>query len=193
MRDWVDEVLLDDSLLPSVVLGITVFSLAALAYLAFPDLAPRDLVESSASQIEEIAEEFKYMLPLVIFVNNAIVALRDLLLSATIILPYLDIAFNGLVVGYIVGEVVAEAFAEAGVELGPLFVVNSLAPHGALEIGAIAVAASTGLSLLRRPRPPFRRVLRRNLYLALSLLLVAALAEVFVTPIAMLLAMLLGG
>ncbi len=193
MRDWVDEVLLDDSFLSGVVLGITVFSLSALAYLALPDLVPRGLVEGSASQVEEIAENFKYMLPLVIFVNNTIVALRDLLLSVTVILPYLDIAFNGVVVGYIVRDVVAQAFAETGLGLGPLLVVNSLAPHGALEIGAIAVAASTGLSLLRRPRPPFRRVLQRNLYLALSLLLVAALAEVLVTPIAMLIAMLIGG
>ncbi len=189
MRDWVDEVLLDDTLLWGVILGITVFSLATLAYPALPSIVPSDMLEASTSQLEDIVEEFKYMLPVVIFLNNTLVALRDLLLSVTIILPFIDIAYNGLVVGY----VIVDLLVESGIPVGPLFVLSALAPHGALEIGAIAVAASTGLNLLRRPRPPFRRVLKRNFYLSVSLLLVAALAEVFVTPLAAIIAVLVGG
>lgn len=189
MRDWVDEVLLDDALLWGALLGITIFSLATLIYPLAPGIIPEEMLQSSTSQLENIVEKFKYMLPLIIFLNNTLVALRDLLLSVTIVLPLLDVVYNGLLVGYIVVDVLMNG----GLPVGPLFVLGTLAPHGALEIGAIAVAASTGLNLLRRPRLPFRRVLKRNLYLSVSLLLVAALAEVFVTPIAAIIALLLGG
>lgn len=79
-----------------------------------------------------------------ILANNLVVALIMALSSVTIVLPVAVIAFNGLLNGYVVGAVLRGSLTlpEGGLaarDVSPIDVFAALAPHGVIEIPALAL------------------------------------------------------
>jgi len=184
----VDEFLADDRLPAAVYALLTLFIASALVAAASPGSIPepvRGEVEGALGGIEDIASLPPYLLPLAIFANNFFIAVVVAALSFTVIVPLANLVFNGIVVGYVVSEVAGQ-LVEQGLALSPASAAALLAPHGSLEIPAVAIAASSMAWITRGLRATLRAAVR-NLAVALSLLLVAALAEVAVTPIAFIL------
>ncbi len=194
----VDMTLLDDRLPVYVLVLAGVFS-AAMAYAAVAAELPAPLeefVSSSEERLAGLAELNPVILPAAIFVNNVVVALISAATSLTVVAPMVIIALNGV----LVGSVLKAAYLVPELEsVNAALIHFMLAPHGSLEIPAIAVASSAGLYVIdfsRRFRAPLRSVIKRNVYLSVLLLLVAAIAEVTVTPvlaIIVLLGLILGG
>jgi len=182
----VDSLLADERLPWAVTAYLTVFSVASLLAALYPGLADplRGVVEGAVENVEQVAQAPWAALPLLIFVNNLLVALRDALLSFTLVVPLLDMILNGVVVGY----VVALAAAELGEHASPFLVYSLLAPHGSLELPAIAVAAAPAAWITRGLRPVLAAAIR-NLPVVAVMLAVAAAAEVAVTPIASIIAL----
>jgi len=183
----VDSLLADERLPWAVTAYLTVFSVASLVVALEPGLAGpvRGVVEGAVESVERVASAPWAALPLLIFVNNLIVALRDALLSFTLVVPALDMVFNGVVVGY----VVALAAAELGQHASPLLMYMLLAPHGSVEVPAIAVAAAPAAWITLGVGAVLRRALS-YLPVAAVMLAVAAAAEVMVTPVASVIALL---
>ena len=129
---------------------------------------------------------------LVIFLNNAIKALAAVVLGIFVgIPPLLFIAINGFIVGLVVSALQPS--------MGYGIVVASLLPHGIIEIPLLILASALGLSVgkeslkyLLRQQSSVKKQLRRGirLYLkwVLGALFIAALIEVFITPLIIMLA-----
>ncbi len=111
------------------------------------------------------------LLPALIYINNLEVALLVVATALTVVLPFVVVAFNGLIVGY----VVALHASSQGV-------VALLLPHGVVELPAIALASSLALDVPARRLGAYRSA--PDLLKAVAgLLLAAALTEVLVTPL----------
>ncbi len=191
-RALVDELILDDSLVPRITLVLVLFTLVTFVssvYWEHVGAGPiGDIVEQALEHVEEaesVAETNYFLLGLLIFVNNVIVAVRDIILSFTIVLPFLDVSFNAIVVGYLIGMVVSASPIIEGAG-NAIVILAALLPHGSVEIPAIAVAASTSFYVVDRIRGRSRnllQVVRRNLLLTIYMLAVAAIIEIIVTPV----------
>jgi stage II sporulation protein M len=129
---------------------------------------------------------------LVIFLNNAIKALAAVVLGIFVgIPPLLFIAINGFIVGLVVSALHPS--------MGYGIVIASLLPHGIIEIPLLILASALGLRvgreslkyLLRQQssvKVQLRRSIRVYLKWVLSGLFIAALIEVFITPLIIMLA-----
>jgi len=156
-------------------------------------------VEESAKNVRETATSFTgaayILLPLVIFARNALVAVVNAVLSPLLVVPPLILATNGLIVGFVIktasGSILSAHLAGGGVGL---VVAAALSPHGAIEIPAISISASTIFYFIDfiKGRRPFGEALKRNLLLAVTMLAFSALIETFITPVATILAMIIG-
>jgi len=184
----VDGVLADSRLPWAVVVYLTVFSLTSIVVALEPGLAGpvSGTIEGAVERVEQVANAPLAAMPAIIFANNLLVALRDALLAFTVVVPVFDMVLNGAVVGYVVASVAEEVGGYAS----PFIVYSLLAPHGSLELPAIALAASSAAWVTAGIRAVFRSALR-NLAVAAVMLAVAAAAEVAVTPVAAVIAFLL--
>lgn len=123
---------------------------------------------------------------LMIFTNNVIVSLLAIFLGVTIVLPTLIVFANGVITGLVVGTVVAK-----GVSLW--LAILALVPHGIFELTAFFLSASYGTLLgvnfwklvFRRENKFMKLLAEMPIYILLILILlfVAALVEVFISPI----------
>ncbi|MFN4045890.1 MAG: stage II sporulation protein M [Acidilobaceae archaeon] len=137
-----------------------------------------------SSLAEGLAREFSGKMPftglnplmlfLFIVVNNSIVIIVTLLLSFTIIVPILVIAVNGAVVGFISAYV-----ADLGYRYSTVFAY--IAPHGVIEVPAIALAASSFIVIFTRGLKRLPEDVVRIFMIAFIMILVAALVESTVT------------
>ena len=124
---------------------------------------------------------------LIIFINNAIKALGAVLLGVLLGLPpLLFISLNGLIIGGFVSVVKSLRGLE--------YVIASLAPHGVVEIPMLLLATALGFMvgieslkwLVRREsqvKSQLSACLKLYLKWVLPGLAIAALIEVFITPL----------
>lgn len=131
---------------------------------------------------------------IIIFVNNAVKALLSLVLGILAGIPtLLFLGFNGYVIGAVVSALKTE--------LSGGIIAASLVPHGVLEIAMVLLASTCGLALgmesirhIFGRRSAVKAILAKGLRIyvkfVLAGLFVAALIEVLVTP---LIVMLVGG
>lgn len=129
---------------------------------------------------------------LVIFLNNAIKALAAVVLGIFAgIPPILFIAVNGFIIGLVVSALHSS--------MGYGIVVASLLPHGIIEVPLLVLASALGLNvgkeslryLLRKQssiKIQLRWGIRVYLKWILAGLFIAAVIEVFITPLVIMLA-----
>ncbi len=154
------------------------FILSLVAGLSSPNY---NLVESFAETVgSRFAELDPFSQTLFIFVSNMVTTILVYILTLALILPgALLIAFNG----FVIGSTISYAVNVKGLTF--MQVIGLLAPHGVVELPTFLGVASAGAYCLLRCRG-FTRLMSftiKVLTIAAALLMVAALIEVFVTPI----------
>ncbi|MCC6044304.1 MAG: stage II sporulation protein M [Desulfurococcaceae archaeon] len=174
---------------------ITWISLVTLFYIA--TLVGSLLYHAAPETIKEqivlwISEYYKSRVPgltlnpivlfMVVLINNTVVAIVAWLLSITVVVPLLTMLVNGLLVGFIV-SLVASLGGAAGGGYNYLSLYLSLAPHGIIEIPAIALASSSFAIALTRGFKRFISSLPSVLILALIMIAIAAIVESTITII----------
>jgi len=191
-QGFVEQVVSDPALVGRVVAVLVLLGASMVAAVVGYDWIRSQvvgqMVEESIEQVTSLADQPWYMFPILIFENNARLAIVTALLSPVFIIPLFIIAFNGMVVGYVVVEAIIAGFGVkgllTGVEGPGRIIFAFLAPHGSIEIPALAVAASTMFYLVDKARGvpvSFLRVLARNLALSILILAVAAIVETTIT------------
>ncbi|MFC1845899.1 stage II sporulation protein M [Chloroflexota bacterium] len=150
--------------------------------------------ELSSNTMEELKETLAPLaslgpvaLLIVIIINNTIKALFSIILGIIVGLPSLVfIGFNGFTIGVLVSALQAE--------IGFIPIIASLAPHGIIEIPALILSTSLGfvvgmevIKFIARKRSQVKATLKQSLILyarwILPGLIVAAIIEVFITPL----------
>jgi stage II sporulation protein M len=185
------EIVRQKSVIRSLILATGVFLIS----LVVGTLIGQDTVESllrefgAALQPLASTDNVSVLLLLIVFINNAIKALLLVLLGILVGLPpLLFITVNGFVLGGL------GAALESVMGWG--YVLASFVPHGVIEIPLILLAAALGLTVgLESLKWLGRRESRVKLQLSNGLrvyvtwivpgLAVAAIIEVFVTPLLM--------
>ena len=149
------------------------------------------LLAEDMTALEELANFLralpKFIVFVIIFINNAITLLLSFLLSPILcLLPILSLIVNGWLITFVVAAIMPER------SLG--FVLAGLLPHGIIELPAFilgqAAALSFGtaviLAIFNKERRDLKTSLKKNsryLLIALALLLPAAIIETYVTPL----------
>ncbi|MDP7470166.1 MAG: stage II sporulation protein M [Dehalococcoidia bacterium] len=158
-----------------------------LGYAAGGQPEARKTMDSLAEAIIPLRELDSLHLLLFIFLNNVVKAGAAVILGFVLGIPTaIFLMTNGIVAGLVIYQVMAE--------WGLGYTLAGLAPHGMVEIPALLLAGSLGLEvggevlrwLRRRPsnvRRRLRRVIRPYLVYIAPALAVAAVIEVFITPL----------
>lgn len=178
--------LLERSFVISWILFITIFYVSSIAGSIFYHVLPVELKEQISSWIRSYYESriphgaFNPLtLLVIILVNNSVVAILTWLLSITIVFPLIVMTVNGLLVGFITTlVVVSQTFSSYTT------IFLSLAPHGVIEIPALALVASAFTLIFIRGFSEFLSAMPGILVLALIMIAIAALVESTVTVIA---------
>jgi stage II sporulation protein M len=178
---------------PYILLATVLFLISLVSgLLVSPEFASGALEELKLT-LKPLAELFNPLVLLVIiFINNAIKALAALVLGIVLGLPSLFfLGANGFMVG-----VTATALKSS---LGCGVIAASLAPHGIIEIPALVLSSALGLKVgweslkyLTRQKSSVKAQLQQSIRVYLKWILVslffAAIIEVFITPLFILLA-----
>jgi len=170
-----------------IVTGIFIISLSAGLVLSLQNLGlPENYIEMLKNSLGWIKTLHPIGIMLVIFLNNAVKCLFDIVLGAGFgIVPILFLGWNGIILGL----VAIQAFREQGI----LYVLAALLPHGIIEIPMVLISSGLGLRLgysmynsIRGEKIDMRFELVQSLRLfwriIMPLLFLAALIETFVTP-----------
>jgi stage II sporulation protein M len=185
----VTEIIRQKVLIRNLILATSVFFVS----LVLGTLIGQNTIEGIMRQFGAVLEPLAWtgklsiLLVLIIFINNAIKALGLLFLGILLVVPpVLFIGLNGFILG---------GFGSALESVkGWRYVMASFVPHGVIEIPVILLATALGLTLgveslkwlLRREsrvKLQLSDCLRVYLRLILPGLAVAAIIEVFVTPL----------
>lgn len=145
-----------------------------------------------SSQLEFLKNTNSFALFLIIFLNNYVKSLAVLLLGSFFgIVPFLMIWFNGSILGILVFVSMAGLGGVASLSGAEIF--WSLFPHGIFEVPAFLFAGACGVWLgekfWRKMRhkesfkPKLNYCLDVFIKIVTPLLFLAALVEVFVTPV----------
>jgi stage II sporulation protein M len=173
-----------------IVLAAVIFIVSV----ALGFVIPNEVNVIMGNALESLQESAKVLASLgpvtfliVIFLNNAIKCLLIIVLGVILCLPpVIFVCFNAALIGALA--------AFLGTQIGYTTVVAGLLPHGIIEIPALLVSAALGLSIgvevwkmIFRQRSRVKEQLKYGLriyarWLILALL-VAAIIEVFVTPL----------
>jgi stage II sporulation protein M len=183
-------------LLPYLLLAIILFALSLVIGLgSSPELtsgALGELIQNLKPIIDSLGAYGPLALILFIFLNNAIKALFAMILGIILGLPTLFfIGSNGFIIGITVAALQSH--------LGYGIIAASLIPHGIIEIPILLLTSSLGLKIgvesirfLIGQKSGVKIQLRRSLRIyvkwGLTGLFVAAIIEVLVTPLIVLLA-----
>jgi stage II sporulation protein M len=176
-------------LLPYIILAAVVF----IVFIAIGFMIPGETIQQVIGELQETIQLLEGLGPaalvMVIFLNNAIKCLFVILLGIIIGLPSaFFICFNAATIGMLA--------AALGPQLGYNTFILSLLPHGIIEIPVLIISAALGLSIgaevwkfIIRQKSQVKQQLKFSLvfyarWLILALL-VAAIIEVFVTPLIM--------
>ena len=175
------------SILPYALIATLIFIIALVTGL----LTPLHLTGSTMEDLKQLIKPLEAFnagtLFLVIFINNAIKALGAIVFGILLGLP--SIFFIGTN-GFILGIVVSALKADAGYGV----IIASLAPHGIIEIPLLILSTSLGMSIgieslryLMKQRSAVKTQIRlcAKFYVKwiLTGLLIAALIEIFLTPL----------
>ena len=157
-----------------------------------PELASNVLEELKIA-LEPLAESLDPLILLpIIFLNNAIKALGAIVLGIVLGLPPLFfVVANGFMIGVVIIALKSS--------LGYGVIAASMVPHGIIEIPILLLASALGLRIgyqslryLIRQKSSVKAQLRQGMKIYLKWILaslfVAALVEVFITPLFILLA-----
>ncbi len=185
----VTEIVRQQPLIRNLILAAAIFS----ASLVAGTLVGQNLVEGLLSELGAVlgplasTGNLSLLLLLVIFINNAIKALGIIFLGILLGLPpILFIGLNGFILGGLGSALEAVN--------GWRYAVASFAPHGVMEIPVISLATALGLTVgMESFRWLVRKESRVRLQLSYGLkvyvrwvlpgLAIAAIIEVFVTPL----------
>jgi len=179
MYSW----LLDASFLKAWVVFLILFYIASLlgasAYLLLP--------EDSRVRVENwVMEYYESRIPSVdlnpvtlflnILINNSVVIILTWLLSVTIVFPMVVITVNGLILGFAVPFAI-RASESLGFNVDYITLFLTLAPHGVIEVPAIALVSSAFIMAFTRGFREFLSSMPGILIVALAMILVAAAVE----------------
>jgi len=173
-----------------ILVAILLFGIGIIVGLATPATIS-SLFSDKLVGVEELSgilAPFKVSTVILIFIKNVIVLLFSFALSPIFCLvPILTLAVNGWLLALVSSVVVEEK------SLG--FVLAGLLPHGIIELPALFIGEAAALSfgvaamvaLFKKERrelllPSLRQNLK-YLWLALALLLPAAIIETYITPL----------
>jgi stage II sporulation protein M len=151
-----------------------------------------ELIQTLKPIIETLGPAGPVALTLFIFLNNAIKAFFAMILGIIVGLPPLFFICGN---GFMVGVVIAALQPSVGYGV----IIASLAPHGIIEIPILLLAAAMGLRIGTESirfligqksavKTNVRQSMRIYVKWIIGCLFVAALIEVFVTPLVILLA-----
>ena len=174
-------------LTPFIILSSIIF----IAFIAVGFIIPGETMGEVIEEIQAAVELLESLSPialmLVIFFNNAIKCLFIIFLGIIVGLPpAIFVCYNAFMIGMLV--------AALGPELGYGIVVASLLPHGIIEIPVLVFSAALGLSIgaeawkyLIRQKSQVKNQMKFSLVIyfrwLILALLVAAIIEVFITPL----------
>ena len=167
-------------------LTLTIFTASAIAGYAVGGTVAPQLLEILQETFGGIAEMPPLILLAIIFLNNAVKSLAALILGLFFGIPsVLFIILNGAIIGIVAYEV--------STIHGLPFVLAALIPHGIFELPAVLLSAAIGIKLgakvLNRLKGEtglkgeFRSGVRFFATRIIPLLIIAAVIEVFVTPL----------
>jgi stage II sporulation protein M len=175
------------NLVPYIVLASVIF----IAFVVVGFMIPSEITGDVMAELQETVSMLENLGPLsllvVIFLNNAIKCLVVILLGIIIGLPSaIFICFNAATIGMLA--------VVLGPELGYNTVVLGLLPHGIIEIPVLVFSSALGLSVgaeawkyILRQNSQVKKQMKYSLVLftrwLIPALLVAAIIEVFITPL----------
>jgi len=201
----IDSIILDDKFVRRTIITIVLFFIIPLFISAFlwghlENTTLGKYVKESSKNVSETASQYtglKYLLlPLIILIKNSIVSLLNIALSPLLVAPPLILATNGMIVGFVVNNAITSLSMKLQTTTGVgLITASALAPHGSIEIPAIGISASTifyFIDYIRGERRNILDVFKRNAIISLTMLVFSALIESFITPIAVIIAMIIG-
>jgi stage II sporulation protein M len=172
---------------PAILVTIVLFVVCLAFGLISPPYQSSEVFAGMAKTLQPLTSLGHFGLFVVIFLNNAIKTLIALLLGIALGLPALIfICFNGYIIGLLVSAV--------GPTTSPLIILASIAPHGIIEIPVLLLSSAMGIAIgfeslkwLFKRESSVKSRLRwcLGIYLKwmLAALVIAALIEVFVTPL----------
>jgi stage II sporulation protein M len=172
---------------PSPLVTVVLFIVCLSFGLVSPPSQSDTMLAGLTETVEQLLSLNPYVLLIVIFLNNAIKALVAMVLGIALgILPLLFICFNGYLMGLVV--------AALGPTTSPLVIIAGLLPHGIIEIPVILLSSAMGVAIgfesfkwLVKRESAVKSRLRWCLGIYLKwfvlALLVAAIIEVFLTPL----------
>jgi stage II sporulation protein M len=167
-------------------LTLSVFVVAIIAGYTTGGSIASQILEIMQETFGVIAELHPLILLAIIFLNNAAKSFAALVLGLLLgIPPLLFIIINGAIIGIVAYEI--------STSYGSLFILAALLPHGIFELPAVLLSAAIGIKLGGRVlnrvksengiKTEFRRGLRFFVTRIIPLLIIAAVIEVFVTPL----------
>jgi stage II sporulation protein M len=185
----VTQIIRQKVLIRNLILATGVFFVSLVVGALIGQNTIEELMRQFGAVLEPLAStgNLSLLLVLLIFINNAVKALGLVLLGILLGLPpLLFIGLNGFILGGL-GSALESV-------KGWTYVMASFVPHGVIEIPAILLAAALGLTvgmeslkwLARREnrvKPQLSDCLRVYLRWVLPGLAIAAIIEVFVTPL----------
>ncbi len=185
----VTQIIRQKVLIRNLILATGVFFVSLVVGALIGQNTIEELMRQFGAVLEPLAStgNLSLLLVLLIFINNAVKALGIILLGILLGLPpLLFIGLNGFILGGL-GSALESV-------KGWTYVVASFVPHGVIEIPVILLAAALGLTvgmeslkwLVRREsrvKPQLSDCLRVYLRWVLPGLAIAAIIEVFVTPL----------
>ncbi len=185
----VTQIIRQKVLIRNLILATGVFFVSLVVGALIGQNTIEELMRQFGAVLEPLAStgNLSLLLVLLIFINNAVKALGIILLGILLGLPpLLFIGLNGFILGGL-GSALESV-------KGWTYVVASFVPHGVIEIPVILLAAALGLTVgMESLKWLVRRESRVKLQLSDSLrvylrwvlpgLAIAAIIEVFVTPL----------
>jgi len=173
---------------PYILLAAVLLAVSLIIGLLVPSELASSTLEELKITLGPLTESANpLILLIIIFLNNAIKSLGAIVLGILLgIPPFFFLVANGFMVG-----VIATALKSS---LGWGIIAASLAPHGIIEIPALVLSSALGLKIgweslkyLTRRKSSVKAQLRHSIRVYLKWiiigLLVAAIIEVFVTPL----------
>lgn len=175
------------NIIPYIVLATVFLIITVVIGTKIPVDTSSSIFNELKQSLDSVVSVSPLILLILVFLNNAIKALFVIIFGVFLGVPsILFIAFNGLIIGMVITAF--KAPANYGL------IAAALAPHGVIEIPALILATALGMSIgieslrffIRQPsmtRIQLRFCLKIYWQWILPGLLVAALIEIFITPL----------
>jgi stage II sporulation protein M len=173
-----------------ILVALIIFSVGIILGLATPATSTNPISEeiTALEKLSELVAPFKVSTVIFIFMKNTLALLLSFVLSPILcLMPVLTLSVNGWILALVSSAIVQEK------SLG--FLLAGVLPHGIIELPALfigeAAALSFGAAVMvalfkKEKRSLLSSSLRQNskyLFIALALLLPAAIIETYITPL----------